>query len=84
MSLRKSDLIDVGLEMEYLEADLPGCRTRCDVYLEDKSSHMRTYLATVDLSQVSRSVAWKRRTGQISKLYIVGQNPDEVMIHERN
>lgn len=75
--------IDVRVEMDYLETDLPGSRTRCDVYIEDKSSHVKTYFVTVDLSQMSRSVAWKRRRGLISKLYIVGQNPDEAMSHER-
>jgi hypothetical protein len=75
--------IDLRVEMDYLETDLPGSRTRCDVYIQDNSSHVRTYFATVDLSQMSWSVAWKRRRGLISKLYIVGQNPDEAMSHER-
>jgi hypothetical protein len=80
--LCKTPFVDVRAEMECLEADLPGSKTRCDVYIEDKSSDVKTYFATVDLSQMSRSVAWKRRRGQIHKLYIVGQNPDEAMIRE--
>ena len=46
--------IDVRVEMDYLETDLPGTRTRCDVYMEDKSSHVRIYFVTVDHSQMSK------------------------------
>lgn len=74
--------IDEGAERQCLEVDLPGSKTRCDVYIQDKSSGVRTYFATVDLSQMSRSIAWKRRRGLIRKLYIVGQNPDEAMMRE--
>ena len=79
---RKTKYVDVRAEIECLEVDLPGSKTRCDIYIQAKSSDVKTYFATVDLSHISRSVAWKRRRGQIHKLYIVGQNPDEAMIRE--
>src|SRR2546423_11971040 len=50
---RKTKYVDVRAEIECLEVDLPGSKTRCDIYIQAKSSDVKTYFATVDLSHIS-------------------------------